>query len=219
MIEVWRIRTDVDEPALARMESLLDDDERAKAARFRFDKDRRHSIVARAALRTLLGRALDRDPRALRFVCNAEGKPALIDDALQFNVSHSGGRVLIAVARDTAVGVDIESEARSSDLLALAHRYFAKTEARTVTDARSFFSIWTAKESVIKAAGGGLSHALTSFEVRPLAGELTPVRNLGNDPRLDGWFVLPLDAGEEGFHAALCARGADWTVVVHDLDK
>lgn len=220
VIEVWRVRTDVDDAGLARMESLLDESERARAARFRFDKDRRHSIVARATLRTALAQHLGEDPRALRFVFNREGKPALENGALQFNVSHSGGRVLVAIARDSAVGIDVESEARSSDLVALARRYFAEREAREVLGgavtelAQRFFATWTAKESVIKAAGGGLSHSLQSFEVEPAAGRFTPVRNLGDDPRLDGWFVAPLDAGAEGFHAALAVRGSEWQITL-----
>jgi len=45
---------------------------------------------------------------------------------------------------------------------------------------------------VIKAAGGGLSIELRSFETDPRLGESTPVTNRGGDPRLDGWNVFAI---------------------------
>src|SRR5258706_497626 len=83
---------------------LLDDDEQRRADSFRFDADRRLSIVARASLRFLLGRYLVRPAHELRFVSGPEGKPRLETGELEFNVSHSSGRVAIAVSRG-AVGI------------------------------------------------------------------------------------------------------------------
>lgn len=202
MIEVWLARTDVAAETLGRMAELLDEEERARAGRYRFEADRARSIVARSALRELLGRALDRDPRALRFVTGEHGKPALADGAVEFNVSHSGERVAIAIA-SAPVGVDIEHDRELRDVLALAKRFFSPSEAAAVErDPSLFLSIWTAKESVIKAIGGGLTIELASFEAFATPDRFAPVTNL------EEWLVraLPLDGGYRG---AVSTRGAE----------
>ena len=209
-IEVWLTRTNVSAETLARASELLDEEERQRAARFRFDADRARSIVSRSALRHLLGQHLSRDPRELRFVCGAHGKPALVNGELEFNVSHSGDWAAIAIASHTPVGVDVEHERSLHDLAALTTRYFASSEAEAVLrDPSLFFPVWTAKESVIKATGEGLSLGLASFEVSP-SPRFTPVHHL------DGWFVVSLPAIGDGYHAALCARGDQWSVTVRD---
>jgi 4'-phosphopantetheinyl transferase len=193
--------------------TLLDESERARAERYRFDGDRRRSIVARGMLRRMLGARLERDPRALRFVTGPHGKPALANGELEFNGSHSGDRVALAIAEGTPVGIDIEElKPRVTELSSLARRYFASDEAREVEHARpddalrTFFSIWTAKEAVVKALGGGLSIDLSSFSVLPLTSGEHAVTHLHE------WHVQPLDGGEL-YRAAVCVRGGGWRVV------
>jgi 4'-phosphopantetheinyl transferase len=197
---------------------VLDAEERARADRYRVEDDRRRSIVARGTVRTLLGRRLGREPRDLGFVEGPQGKPALIGGELEFNVSHSGDRVAIAIAEGGPVGIDIEVEQpRTTDLVVLARRYFSPVEALAVENAADgaiplFFTIWTAKEAVIKAVGGGLSIQLASFSVLPVCSEWGAVENLGGDPKLDGWHVAALPS-ELGYRAAVAAAGTDWEIV------
>ena len=196
---------------------LLDDVERARVERFRFEDDRLRATVGRGTLRRLLGEALGRDPRELRFVTGEQGKPALEDGALEFNVSHSGDRVAIAIARGMPVGIDVELESRRMhNLLGMARRFFSPLETRAVEEAedpaRVFFTIWTAKEAVIKAVGGGLAINLASFSVLPVQDRLRDVQNLGGDAKLDGWTVASLDA-EAGYRVAVSVLGAEWEIV------
>jgi 4'-phosphopantetheinyl transferase len=207
-IHVWFVRTD--SIALDNLVPLLDDGERRRADCFRFEKDRRHSIVARGALRLLLGRYLFADPHEFRFATGPQGKPHLAANELEFNVSHSSGMVALAFTRSAPIGIDIESEERALDPEPLARRNFAPSEVAAGIE--DFFTIWTRKEAVIKAAGGGLSHTLSSFEVVPTVEGFAPVLNRGDDPRLDGWFVLSLPSPAPRFHAAIAARGARWKV-------
>jgi len=209
-IDVWLAPADVPAETLARMSDLLDDDERRCGDRFRFHDDRARSIVARAALRDLLGRALGRDPRSLRFTTGAHGKPALAGGELEFNVSHSGARVAIAIASVTPVGIDIEHDRTVRDAVALARRFFSPREAAMVeSDPSSFLSIWTAKESVIKAIGGGLSIDLSSFEAFASPERFLPVRNLSE------WNVIALPM-TNGYRSALTARGNGWNLSVRE---
>ena len=212
---VWLAATNVSPELLARAATLLDEEESRRVASFRFESDRRLSLVARAARRALLGRYLGRDPRALRFVAGPQGKPALTTGELEFNVSHSGGHVAVAISGGGAVGVDIEVVRATSDIIHLAERFFSPREAesvRTATEdqhAERFFAYWTAKESVIKAVGGGLFLDLRSFETDPRPGQATRVRNLTGDTRLDGWNVFTIPSGIEAAHLALASQGTE----------
>lgn len=218
-VHVWLARADVSDAACAAAAEILDVEERERAARFRFDDDRRRAIVARATLRRLLGGYLSRDPRALRFRSGASGKPALTDDALEFNVSHSGVRVAIAVARATPIGIDVECERSMHDIDDIARRYFAPVEAAEVVgDPARFFAFWTAKEALVKAIGGGLSIGLASFATTPSIDRFTPVRNLDADALLDGWQTISLPVPEPGYHCALATRLEVGGVSVFSVD-
>ncbi|MCP5132358.1 MAG: hypothetical protein H6976_01800 [Gammaproteobacteria bacterium] len=75
-------------------------------------------------LRELLGAYLNRMAAALRFSQGPRGKPVLADEhseGLHFNLSHSSGRVLYAIAYHE-VGVDLEAMNRRLDYMAVAER-------------------------------------------------------------------------------------------------
>lgn len=217
-VHVWLARTDVAAAEIRASSAILDEEERARAARFRFEKDQHRAIVARASLRRLLAAYLRVSPRDLRFVFGPQGKPALLDGSLEFNVSHSGPLVLLAFAKGSPVGVDVEQEKKERDRLAIAQRYFAPAETEKVRRAEdvagAFYRTWTAKESVIKAVGGGLSIDLSSFLVTPDRGRFTPVENAGDDARLSGWYVRTLPEPAEDAHAAVAVRGDGWSTIV-----
>jgi len=139
----WAVRLDVSPEAFY---ATLSEDERRRAARFRFERDRQRFVVARGALRELLGRHLDTRASELRFVYNSFGKPALSPEfggRLKFNLSHSADLALIAIATDWEVGVDVE--------------YLRPDKPRT------FFEEWTKQEAYVKARGEGLSDGPVVF--------------------------------------------------------
>ena len=171
-VHVWRIALTQPEAVLHSLEDLLAEDERARAHRFHFDRDRRRFTVARAALRQILAGRLGVNPHSVEFSTGPYGKPHLTEGDLRFNVSHSGGLALIAVARNRELGVDIEELRPMDDAEALADRFFSAQESRKLRMApdstsriRGFFECWSRKEAFIKAIGEGLSHPLDSFEV------------------------------------------------------
>ncbi|MDF2522176.1 MAG: phosphopantetheine--protein transferase, partial [Clostridia bacterium] len=104
------------------------------------------------------------------FLVNEYGKPYLPTNFnLQFNVSHSGEWVVCAVD-ERPVGIDVELM-RKTDMLEIAHRFFAAKEYDMLSNADKsirkelFYDIWTLKESYIKALGKGLSIKLNSFSI------------------------------------------------------
>ncbi len=128
----------------------------------------------------------------LRFSYGRFQKPALMPTReaptpeLQFNVSHAGGLVLIAVTRGCEVGVDIENVRELKDIDLIARRFFSVRENAALQQLpathrpEAFFRCWTRKEAFIKASGEGLSRPLDSFDVA-LDGPAALLRVDGDD--------------------------------------
>src|SRR5690606_29615680 len=101
-------------------------------------------------------------PREIRFTVSELGKLSL-PGGPSFNISHSGNFILVALAPEGRLGVDVEAVRPLRDLLGLARTSFAYDELCTVAtlpDAhrlRPFFRIWARKEAVLKALGLGLT--------------------------------------------------------------
>ena len=160
---------------------LLDDAERARAARFHFARDRDAYVAAHALARTMLSGEVRRPPSDWRFAVNDHGKPEAICDpgapALRFNLSHTRGLVAVALTMAHDIGVDVEIVEPRRLGLDLAARMFASAEVamlRATAEAdlpEAMFAIWTLKEACIKAMGRGLSVPLDAFalELDPLA--------------------------------------------------
>ncbi len=115
-----------------RLRGTLALDEQARAARFRFERDRHHFIVGRGTLRALLGRYLGAEPGRLEFRYEVYGRPALaVGTDLRFNLAHSHGLALVAVARDREVGVDIEQVRPIESFERIIERFFSPRECAT----------------------------------------------------------------------------------------
>lgn len=174
---------------------LLDEAERARAARFAFEADRLRYVAAHVALRRILSGYTE----DLHYATGPHGKPSLVDGGgLEFNMSHSGDLALYAVTRGRPVGVDVERVRPDVAKEVTEARFFtpAETEALLALPeqerARAFFTVWTRKEACLKATGEGLSVPLDALTVWPQA-----------EPP---WWVVDLDVGK-GYAAALAARG------------
>ncbi|HYE52494.1 MAG TPA: 4'-phosphopantetheinyl transferase superfamily protein [Azospirillaceae bacterium] len=213
--------------ALPMLEALLDAEERARMARFRFERDRALHTVARGALRLVLGRTLGLDPRTLAFAAAPGGKPHLAAPTadLRFNLSHTGGRVLVALARGVELGVDVEALDRKVDwrgvgrMVAAPEEMAALEAAPPDRAAAVFFRLWTAKEAYIKALGTGIGHPLreTCFAIAD-GEELRLVHDRSRPPPPGGWTVRALDAGD-GYAACLAHPGPPRPLVVRRLEE
>jgi FAD/FMN-containing dehydrogenase len=110
---VWRASLDQPADMIAKLSSLLSQDEYQRAERFQRPTDRRRFIAGRGILRKIISAYLSLTPAEARFAYNKYGNPFISDDqncgALSFNLSHSSGVVLYAAARGRRVGIDVES--------------------------------------------------------------------------------------------------------------
>ena len=212
-VQVWFARLDRTPERLARMRTVLDADEAARAARFLMEVHRNRFVAARAMLRDLLAGYLAHPPAEIRFAYNEWGKPALASDFaaadVRFNLSHSQDLAVYAFALGREVGVDLELIRGDLARERLAENFFSPAEVAALRalppgeQERGFFNCWTRKEAYVKARGQGLSIELKSFDVSLAPGaEARFLR--GAECR--GWSLKSLDAGA-GWAAALVTEG------------
>lgn len=162
VLHAWSLVVNADE--LARLRSLLDEDECSRAEAFRPPDVRRHFVVARGRLRERLAERISADPQDLAFRYGPAGKPELIDDAtIHFNLAHSHDLAVLAVAGEP-VGVDVERRRPMKSRTALARRWFHPTECERIETAADplaeFYRVWTGKEAALKLVGVGVGESL-----------------------------------------------------------
>jgi len=227
-VHVWRAGLDLQPARLEQFHRLLSEDERAKAARFHFARDRDHYIAARGFLRTLLGRYSALEPAQIRFYYNQYGKPGLAPDSgetrVRFNLAHSHGLALFAFTRWREIGVDLEWMRPDRATGEIADRFFAPAEAAVLRGlpaelrSQAFFDCWTRKEAFIKARGLGLFLALDQFVVTLAPGENAAlVSAVGDRDAPNQWSLRELEAAH-GYAAALAVEGRDWKLKCWDCD-
>ena len=213
-IHVWSIPLEHGDDVVARLAELLSPDERDRAARFVFPRDRRRFTVARGAIRQILAGYLSQAPSALAFAYGPRGKPRLAQPAgLDFNLAHSHELALCAVTSGRPVGVDVEWLRPMPDLLSVARIAFSPAElaallAQPEADRlATFFRCWTSKEAYIKARGDGLALPLDAFDVSLAADQ--PPALLANrlDPAEPSRWSLHALAPADGYLGALAVPG------------
>lgn len=216
-VHVWLAALDRAEHEVHSQAWVLSADERQRAARLRFGRDRARFIVARGALRHILAIYSAVAPPLLEFRYGPRGKPAVRNlskgDPLSFNLSHSQGVALIAVTRGRDIGVDVERIRPVSAVGEIADRVFSRREAAKLhalpasQKQAAFFACWTRKEAYVKAVGEGLAHPLDRFDVAldPAA----PARLLavdGDARQASRWSLLDLRPAP-GYVAAVAVNG------------
>jgi 4'-phosphopantetheinyl transferase len=223
IVDVWAFLLTGTTETLTQFRQCLSEDERARAVRFMFDRHRTEHILSHGLLRHVLASYCGISPEALQFGAREYGKPVLThpdaaSTSLSFNLTHSGGRALIAVTRGREVGIDLEKERVNIEALSIARSYFFGAELEAIRNAPvthravEFFRYWSAKEAVIKGEGLGLHVPLDRFHVR-----FAPDHSMAHVESFDeariarDWIVRPLPC-ESGWSAAVAARGEDWRI-------
>jgi 4'-phosphopantetheinyl transferase len=213
-VQVWYVDLAVWDSSANQLLGVLNTEEQERAARFKFPAPRNQFVISRALLRRALGLYLRVDEPQVQFRTSTKGKPELADDrGLRFNLSHTEGATVFAIARKRNVGIDVERIRDNPDVMELAARFFSGEEVQwlrsqpTTEISASFFRVWTGKEAYIKAQGDGLSKLLSSFSVLP-SDEGSRLRlNVYDDPEESKrWRMYKLDLGLD-LQAALAVEG------------
>jgi 4'-phosphopantetheinyl transferase len=210
-VHIWTLRTSDLKAAAPIFERVLVTDEMERAQRFRFSHLRESFVIARGALRYLLGRYLDVPPSRITFVYGSKGKPALASvDNVQFNMTHSGTLAAVAITADCQIGIDVEQIRQLSDMEQIAERFFCPEETKEIMSvppcerAHTFFRCWTLKEAYVKAVGDGLSVPLNGFQVTLQPDRPKRLVHVGNDiAAAESWTLHELCLAPD--HAAALA--------------
>jgi 4'-phosphopantetheinyl transferase len=217
VIEHWTVPLEGGAEVETAAHRLLSAEERERAARFYFARDRRRYVIAHAAMRVLLAAYTGSDASALRFATTGRSKPVLAAPALplplHFNLSHSGELALLAVTTDTELGVDVEVLRPIGERDALARRFFAPDEARALSRIvpaqrdLAFFLCWTRKEAYVKAIGEGLHLPLDRFAVTLDPDQSAYFLVIGDDANEAAAWSLHHLAPAAGYVGATAIRG------------
>ncbi|PYT00755.1 MAG: hypothetical protein DMF63_05455 [Acidobacteria bacterium] len=175
-----------DENTSVHCATVLSNAELVSADTFLNANDKNHFIQRRAFRKYCGARALG-STRALRnieFYETDKGRPYLSSvRGLWFSFSSCQLGFLGAWSFTHGIGTDIEDQTRNIEATELAHEFFSENEARIVDEAtdatrlRTFFNLWSLKESALKSIGEGLPFGLDAFEF-----DLSPDVHLNHAP-------------------------------------
>jgi 4'-phosphopantetheinyl transferase len=218
-VHVWSVDLNQNPFWLNESSDLLSSDEKQRAEKFRFERDRKRFIVARGALRKILGAYLKISAREINFSYNQYGKPFLTenDRQLKFNLAHTEGRALVAVSQRREIGVDIEFIRDDFATCKTANFFFSSTEISALETlprnlrTNAFFCGWTRKEAVLKAVGNGFSYPPKEITVSMMPDETLFSLQVNERQKTSDWSVIQLSS-EKNYPAALAVQGKIQTV-------
>lgn len=225
-IHFWYSRFDLDNSRLPYYNTLLSNDEKRKANKFRFLVDRQKYATFRGILRILLSRYLDKNPEEILFKYGAFGKPDVeTNTAMRFNISHSGSMAVFGFVQNYDIGVDVEKIKNDFNALELATNFFSEEEIKALSRTnenerfQAFYRCWTRKESFIKAVGQGLSYPLDSFAVSMDNDHTAEFLRIEGILQPEPIWQLHSFRPAEGYIAALSIKGNPDNIQFFDWDR
>lgn len=191
--------------------SLLSKEEQKTASRYRFYEDQQHYIVSHGILRRLLGEYLNTDAASLTLTETKYGKPLLLDatgkQQIYFNMTHSRNIACYAFSLGCEVGIDMEFVDPTFNWYSIAKLYFTAEEVIYLTNldkcrqVKAFYTLWTKKESILKAKGTGLSD----------------IKKVNNQNFASDFFVIPYS--QLSYQGHLAVHGGASIVHFFSLEK
>lgn len=211
---IWSARyTDLDQfyPLLS---GLVSAQEVTRAAGFKKNPDAQNYILRHGLVRAVLGQYIQTAPQEVRFVHDKSGKPDLdpggdIHD-IHFSLSRTDEMVCLGISKKNRIGLDIVKSDSSYPFSATAQYLFTPGENQWITRTPyheqyiRFFRIWSLKEALLKATGGGVSMM-----------KETEVSGIMINHSLDGFY--PVTVGKKEMvifiHESPCGKGHHCTLV------
>ncbi len=218
-VYIWSTFLDPHPSRMRELYALLTPEERCRAGRLKFADHRDRFIAARALLRRVLGLITEVEPHDVLITTSPNGRPKIDrqrdGSQIDFNLSHSHTRFLLAVARDRRVGIDLENTSISVDCDSIARNYFHPGELIEISRSsptfrrEAFFAIWSSKEAYLKAIGDGLGRSLQDFCVSGAPAGIPRLKVVNWDAsECQRWTIVPIPIA--GYAAAVVGEGSDW---------
>jgi 4'-phosphopantetheinyl transferase len=153
---------------------ILDPSEQHLASTIKNEQFRKRYVEIHARLRIFLGDVVNAVPGQIRIHKTDYGKPYLVDyPDLAFNLSHTTNKMVVAIADNCDLGVDIEQCKPRANLAGLVDKCFAEVEKSywqklsQPHKIKAFYHFWTRKEAFVKATGRGIALGLKQCVINP----------------------------------------------------
>jgi 4'-phosphopantetheinyl transferase len=219
-VHVWLIRADLPAPELGSLTSVLDDNERRRAALLALDGHRRRFIAAHGVARVIIGHRLGVPANQIGWRHGLHGKPELTGtpNGVQVNLSHSGELAMLAITDGRHCGIDLQLLPDATQAVRLARRFFPAEETRFVASGATpdhrvhrFGLLWTRKEACLKVTGGRLMPGLRL----PVSGTTPTLVTDAGGPLPGPFLVRDLMAPPRFMAAVALAGSTPFRVVRH----
>jgi 4'-phosphopantetheinyl transferase len=221
-VQVWYSFLNNSARQCAAYDKVLSEKEKERASRFVREIDKTHYILRTGILKKLITRYSGLQPENLQLSYGPYGKPTL-DHAINvahlcFNMSESSGHALYAFTQNREIGVDIEQIRDIPEMEHIVRLHFSEAERAVFASLlaqekiKSFFNVWTRKEALIKALGGGLSIPLTKLDLSFSSGK--PRTFISGDEVLNHraqWTIQDVSPSPE-CAAAVAVEGSGFTI-------
>lgn len=216
-VHVWHYNIEHSDNLQTELYAILSDAEQQKANEYHHENAKKEYIAAHGILRKILGEYIQVAAKNIDITIGAHGKPLLTApfNEIKFNLSHSNNHILVAVAKNREVGIDLENTLRKTNALKLAQRFFTERETQILSSLsdnqsrKAFFRAWCRKEAILKAMGTGISYGLDRFEVSLLPDESAKIINVLDDEQRGKWTINDLPKIEH-FASAVVVEGKGW---------
>jgi 4'-phosphopantetheinyl transferase len=166
-VHVWRIGLEEGFDYAKGYSFLMEREDVFKSGRFYHQADQQRFVISKVFRKILIGNYLREPLNNLKFGYTEMKKPILLGEPnFHFNISHSGKYVMF-VFSPVACGVDVEIMHPDFPSKSIMDFCYSPEEQAFVLDSpnpiHSFYRIWTAKESLLKAIGAGLIDNLSEI--------------------------------------------------------
>ncbi len=208
-----------------------------RSMKYRFEADRKRSLLVHALLNLAVSELYPEINTPIKPYEDEYGKPHILltgasanfqkeSKELYFSLSHSGEYAVCAIA-DDLIGTDIEIIKGANTKI--VNRFLADEEKNYIKNADDFYTIWTLKESFMKAVGLGMRLPMDSFSVSRInvhgctcmytaipshknTSSLLPFLNGSGDLlTITGWFSGHIP----GYALAVAGRSLDGKINIH----
>ena len=205
-IHIWSAHIPSSPTLLRRYAGFLSAEERQRAQRFRFSRDRNRYQFMHGMLREILGNYLSVAPTEIIMSRNSFGKPQINkspgNHAIGFNISHSHGFVVAACSHGRNVGVDVEYLNPQLPVEDIIPSLFSPDEAASFRDvadrdrSKYVLRLWTMKEAYVKAMGTGMHEPFKNITFSFDSDGVPALVDAVNDHDLSRWTVTQLRFGD-----------------------
>lgn len=167
-VQVYRALLVDNQDKIASCSQYLSSEEIMRSKQFRNKIDSDRFIVGRAMVKHMAAKILNKDIQSLEIMYSETNKPIFDNEInFQFNLSHSGNYVVLAICKRCDIGIDIEYCNNDFRFRPILDYCMSQKEQFVIIQdenpLNAFLMYWTRKEAILKATGVGILESLNTF--------------------------------------------------------